>query len=137
MSGDVHCRRDFAWLSVAHRLLPVAEHPSPELPAVDERLVAPGSGYEIIDGMLVHVPPADPPHAMRQSKGASLFEAYTRAEYDVATQMLTRTSKIARALVAKHNPVVEAVRAEGVASGARRMARDRDDMRRAGDQLRR
>ncbi len=71
-----------------------ASHPSPDLPAIDERLVAPGSGYEIIDGMVVPVPPALPPHATRQSKIASLLEAYTRSEYNVATEMLTRTSKI-------------------------------------------
>ena len=71
-----------------------ATNPSPELPAVDERLVAPGSGYEILDGIVVPVPPALPPHATRQSKIASLLEAYSRAEYDVATEMLTRTSKI-------------------------------------------
>ena len=65
-----------------------------ELPDVDERLVAPESGYEIIDGMVVAVPPALPPHATRQSKIAALFEAHTRADYDVATEMLTRTSKI-------------------------------------------
>ncbi len=55
-----------------------ATNPSAELPAVDERLVAPGSGYEILDGIVVPVPPALPPHATRQSKIASLFEAYTR-----------------------------------------------------------
>jgi len=66
----------------------------PDLPDVDERLVAPGSGYEIIDGRVVMVPPAHPPHATRQSNIAALFEAYTRDEYDVATEMLTRTSKI-------------------------------------------
>ena len=71
-----------------------ASHLSPDLPAVDERLVAPGSGYEIIDGVVVPVPPALPPHATRQSKIASLLEAYTRPEYDVATDMLTRTSRI-------------------------------------------
>lgn len=67
---------------------------TPELPDVDERLVAPESGYEIIDGMVVPVPPAHPPHATRQSKIAALLEAHTRADYDVATEMLTRTSKI-------------------------------------------
>lgn len=67
---------------------------SPELPDIDERLVAPDSGYEIIDGMVVAVPPGLPPHATRQSKIAALLEAHTRADYDVATDMLTRTSKI-------------------------------------------
>jgi Uma2 family endonuclease len=66
----------------------------PELPDVDERLVAPDCGYEIIDGMVIPVPPALPPHATRQSKIASLLEAHTCSEYDVATDMLTRTSKI-------------------------------------------
>jgi hypothetical protein len=34
------------------------------LPAVDERLVAPESRYEILDGRIVHVSPAHPPHGI-------------------------------------------------------------------------
>src|SRR5690349_9891464 len=65
---------------------------STELPAVDERLVVPDTGYEIDDGKLVHVPPAQEPHANRNSKLAALLEAHAAAEFDVAVDMLTRTS---------------------------------------------
>jgi hypothetical protein len=65
----------------------------PELPAVDERLVAPETRYEIDDGKLVYVAPADPPHATCHSKVSSLLVAYTVDDYIVAIDMLTRTSK--------------------------------------------
>src|SRR5438045_2885533 len=39
-----------------------SEPPGDELPDIDERLVAPETRYEIWDGKLVYVPPADPPH---------------------------------------------------------------------------
>jgi Uma2 family endonuclease len=66
----------------------------PALPAVDERLVAPESGYEIDDGKVVYVPPSDEPHGTRHSKAAALFEAHASDEYDVACDMLTRTSEL-------------------------------------------
>jgi Uma2 family endonuclease len=65
---------------------------STELPAVDERLVVPDTGYEMDDGKLVRVPPAQEPHANRNSKLAALLEAHAAAEFDVAVDMLTRTS---------------------------------------------
>ncbi|MEO8705709.1 MAG: Uma2 family endonuclease [Kofleriaceae bacterium] len=65
-----------------------------DLPAVDERLVAPGSRYEIIDGLVTYVPPALPPHALRHSKVSALVEAHAHADYQVASDMLTRTSRI-------------------------------------------
>jgi hypothetical protein len=64
-----------------------------ELPAVDDRLVAPGTRYEIHDGVLVHVAPADPPHATRHSKISALVEAHAGAAFEVASDMLTRTSR--------------------------------------------
>jgi len=66
---------------------------STELPAVDERLVVPDTGYEIDDGKLVRVSPAMEPHANRNSKLAALLEAHVAAELDVAVDMLTRTSR--------------------------------------------
>ena len=66
----------------------------PELPAVDERLVAADCGYEIDDGKLVRVPPAFEPHADRNSKLAALLEAHAAEEFNVAVDMLTRTSQI-------------------------------------------
>jgi Uma2 family endonuclease len=65
----------------------------PDAPAVDARLVAPESGYEIIDGRLVAVPPAHEPHGNRHSKVNALLEAFVTDAYDVACDMLTRTSE--------------------------------------------
>lgn len=64
-----------------------------ELPPVDARLVAEDSGYEILDGRLVEVSPADEPHGERHSKLNALLEAFAREDYNVACDMLTRTSK--------------------------------------------
>ena len=68
-------------------------HASPELPAVDERLVAPESGYEIDGGKLVRVSPSDPPHAIRHSKISALLEAHVADDFEVACDMLTRLSE--------------------------------------------
>jgi Uma2 family endonuclease len=64
-----------------------------ELPAVDDRLVAPGTRFEIHDGRLESVPPANEPHAARHAKVAALLEAHAAAACDVACEMLTRTSE--------------------------------------------
>jgi hypothetical protein len=66
----------------------------PELPAVDERLVAPETRYEIYDGELAYVSPADPPHGTRHLQIAALIEAHTGPEFEAAADMLTRTSEI-------------------------------------------
>jgi len=66
----------------------------PELPAVDQRLVAPETRYEIYDGELAYVSPADPPHGTRHVQIAALLEAHTGPEFEVAADMLTRTSEI-------------------------------------------
>jgi Uma2 family endonuclease len=63
-----------------------------ELP-VDERLIMPESRYEVIDGGVVYVAPSDPPHASRHSKLSALLEAHAADAYDVACDMLTRTSE--------------------------------------------
>jgi len=63
------------------------------LPAVDERLISPGSCYEIYDGVLVHVAPAAALRDARRSKILALIEAHTGPEFDVAYRMLTRTSE--------------------------------------------
>ena len=68
-------------------------HVDPELPNVDERLVASESRYEVYDGELVHVPPADEPHGTRHSKVVTLVEIHTGPAFDVACDMLTRTSE--------------------------------------------
>jgi hypothetical protein len=65
----------------------------PELPAVDERLISPGSCYEIYDGVIVHVAPADELRGTRRSKILALIEAHAGPAFDVAYRMLTRTSE--------------------------------------------
>lgn len=65
-----------------------------ELPAVDVRLVAPESRYEVDEGRLEYVAPADEPHGSRHSKLSALLEAYAAADRDVASDMLTRTSEM-------------------------------------------
>jgi len=64
-----------------------------ELPAVDDRLVAPDSGFEIDDGKLIQVAPADEPHAISHGALGALLRAHRdAATYSVAIDMLTRTS---------------------------------------------
>jgi hypothetical protein len=70
-----------------------ARYADPELPAVDDRLVAPDCGFEILDGALVDVAPADQLHATRHSKLSALVEAHAGLAFDVAVDMLTRTSR--------------------------------------------
>jgi Uma2 family endonuclease len=71
-----------------------APRAAPEPPAVDDRLVAPETRYEIHDGELVFVSPADPPHGKRHSKVSALVEAHAGPAFDVASDMLTRTTEI-------------------------------------------
>ncbi|HEY3236851.1 MAG TPA: Uma2 family endonuclease [Polyangiaceae bacterium] len=65
-----------------------------ELPPVDARLVAPDSRYEIEDGRIRYVAPADEPHGTRHFILCALLEAHVREEYAGACDMLTRTSKV-------------------------------------------
>ncbi len=60
---------------------------------VDERLVMPETRFEAIEGEIVYVVPAEPPHASRHSKVAALLEAHIADGYDVTVDMLTRTSE--------------------------------------------
>jgi Uma2 family endonuclease len=64
-----------------------------ELPPVDERLVEPETRYEMYDGELVYVPPADFAHGERQVKASGLIEVCVRPEFSVATEVLTRASR--------------------------------------------
>src|ERR1044071_2629651 len=64
-----------------------------ELPPEDERLVAPETPYEMVDGELVYVPPSDYDHGDRQSKAAGLIDACVRPEFSVVTEGLTRVSR--------------------------------------------
>jgi Uma2 family endonuclease len=64
------------------------------VPAVDARLVAPESRYEVDEGRVVYVAPADEPHGSRHSKVSALLEAHVRGDRDVASDMLTRSSEL-------------------------------------------
>jgi hypothetical protein len=64
------------------------------LPAIDDRLVVPETPYEMHDGELVRVSPADPPHAERHFQLCALIEAHTGEGFEAACDLLTRTSKI-------------------------------------------
>ena len=70
-----------------------ATQATPEVLPVDARLVEPNTRYEILDGVLVHVPPADPPHGMRHAKLAALVDAHAGNDFVVAVDMLTWTSR--------------------------------------------
>ena len=69
-----------------------SDHTDEEIP-VDERLVAPGTRYEIDDGKLVYVPPADEPHGVGHGALGALLRAHRAPDYSVAIDMLTRTSR--------------------------------------------
>ena len=60
---------------------------------MDTRLVAPESRYEVEDGRVKYVAPADEPHGTRHSKISALLEAHARDDFEVASDMLTRTSE--------------------------------------------
>jgi Uma2 family endonuclease len=72
----------------------IALHAGSELPDIDDRLVEPETRYEMYDGELVDVSPADPPHASRHVQLAALMEAHTGLEFEVAADLLTRTSPV-------------------------------------------
>jgi Uma2 family endonuclease len=65
-----------------------------ELPDIDDRLVEPETPYEIWDGEVVYVPPADPPHGERHRQLCTLIDAHTGPEFKSAADLLTRTSRI-------------------------------------------
>jgi Uma2 family endonuclease len=65
-----------------------------ELPGIDDRLVEPETRYEMYDGELVYVSPADPPHGELHLQLAALIEAHTGMEFEAAADLLTRTSKV-------------------------------------------
>jgi hypothetical protein len=64
------------------------------LPAIDDRLVMPETPYEIVDGELVRVSPADPPHGERHLQLCALIEAHTGRKFEAACDLLTRTSEV-------------------------------------------
>jgi len=64
------------------------------LPGIDERLVVPETRYEMRDGELVDVAPADPPHGEHHLQLAALIEAHTGFAFEAAADLLTRTSRV-------------------------------------------
>jgi Uma2 family endonuclease len=68
-------------------------HADPALPAIDDRRVAPETRYEMHNGELVYVSPADPPHGECHVQLAALIEAHTGPAFEVAADLLTRTSR--------------------------------------------
>ena len=65
-----------------------------DLPDINDRLVEPETPYEILDGELARVPPADFAHAERHLQLCALLEAHTGPGFEAACDLLTRTSKI-------------------------------------------
>jgi len=63
-------------------------------PALDDRLVIPETDYEMYDGELVPVAPADEAHADRHLQLCALIEAHTGPAFDAGCELLTRTSKV-------------------------------------------
>jgi hypothetical protein len=63
------------------------------LPDVDERLVMPEMRYEAVGGRVAYVAPSDEAHGSRHSKVSALLEVCAGEDYDVASDMLTRTSR--------------------------------------------
>src|ERR1043165_9737337 len=61
-------------------------------PPVDENLAPLETRYEVWDGELVYVSPANPAHGELHSKLAALLEAPVRPAYKAASDMLTRDS---------------------------------------------
>ena len=64
-----------------------------EVPAVDERLVMPGTRAEILKGALLMPPPADEPHGTSHFDLTYLLAAHVADGYRGAVDMLTRTSR--------------------------------------------
>jgi Putative restriction endonuclease len=63
------------------------------LPAVDERLVAPESHAEIVDGVVYETMGANPPHARQHTEVTHVFRGCLAAGYEASVDMLTRADK--------------------------------------------
>jgi Uma2 family endonuclease len=65
-----------------------------QLPEIDDGLVEPETRYEMLDGELVYVSPARRRHATRHAQLCALIEAHSGPEFEVACDLLTRTSQV-------------------------------------------
>src|SRR3954467_6179673 len=72
----------------------VASRVDSDLSGLDDRLLEPETRYEMHDGELVYVSPADPPHGERHAQLVALLEAHIRFAFEVAADLLTRTSRV-------------------------------------------
>src|SRR2546426_659743 len=63
------------------------------VPRIDDRLAPPETRIEYLDGKKIISMPADPPHATKHSQIDRVVGAHVAAGYEVAVDMLTRTSK--------------------------------------------
>jgi Uma2 family endonuclease len=70
------------------------EHPDTDLPDLDDRLVEPGTRFEMLDGELIQVSPADEPHGPLHNQIGALIELHAGLDFEIATDLLTRTSKV-------------------------------------------
>jgi len=65
-----------------------------ELPAIDDHIAPPNTRYEVEDGRLVYVPPADEPHGHLHIVVGAVFQAHRADDMRVAADMLSRLTKI-------------------------------------------
>jgi Uma2 family endonuclease len=91
-ASDLDPRR--APAEVCSGMSSVASRAPSDLPDIDDRLVEPEARYEMLDGELVYVSPADQPHARRHAKLGTLLEMHAFPEFTVSCDQLTRTSKV-------------------------------------------
>ena len=63
-----------------------------DLPPVDEYVVEPETRTEMIDGRIVYVSPASPPHAALHAGLDYVLRAHVAPSYESTSDMLTRTS---------------------------------------------
>ena len=63
------------------------------LPAVDDRLVAPESHAEIVDGRVYRTMGANPPHATQHAEVTHVFAGVLAQGFSVAVDMLTRADE--------------------------------------------
>ncbi len=75
--------------SVARMELPGAER----LPPPDEHVVEPETAREMIDGRVIRVLPAAPPHADRQVAIGYVLNATVASDYVASSELLTRVSQ--------------------------------------------
>ena len=65
----------------------------PPPPDIDDRLAPPETRIEYLDGKKIVTMPADRPHATKHSQIDRVVGAHVAEGYEVAVDMLTRTSK--------------------------------------------